>query len=170
MQINFRRSEVIDASCTCAAGKGLCHHTVAVLYQLQHYQKLGLKVVPPLASKTSMPQVKKYLNVIANNYDPEADPSFGLLEIKCPVLESINDCKFLTRSPEGLLHLKKSHEYYYQIIGQLGLAGNQWWDLFVKADADYHCERIYFDEDFFYAMKEKLDIFYFNHFLPLYEI
>ena len=61
MQINFRRSEVIDASCTCAAGKGLCHHTVAVLYQLQHYQKLGLKVVPPLASKTSMPQVKKIL-------------------------------------------------------------------------------------------------------------
>lgn len=43
-------------TCSCAAGKGLCHHVLALLYRLQHYQKLNLKVVPQLTSKTSKPQ------------------------------------------------------------------------------------------------------------------
>jgi len=44
-------------TCTCAAGQALCHHAVAVVYQIQHYQKLGLTVVPPIVSQTSLPQV-----------------------------------------------------------------------------------------------------------------
>ena len=55
--IQFRATVVQSTCCTCAPGKSLYHHTIAVLYQLQHYSKLDLKVVPPLASKTSQPQV-----------------------------------------------------------------------------------------------------------------
>ena len=42
--------------CSCAAGKGLCHHVIGLLYSLCHYQMLGLKSVPPIVSKTSRPQ------------------------------------------------------------------------------------------------------------------
>ena len=44
-------------NCSCAAGKGLCQHTIGLLYALNHYQLLGLKSVPPIISKTSLPQV-----------------------------------------------------------------------------------------------------------------
>ena len=40
--------------CCC---KGLCQHTVGLLYLLSHYQLLGLKSIPPIISKTSLPQV-----------------------------------------------------------------------------------------------------------------
>jgi hypothetical protein len=53
-----------DQKCSCAAGQALCHHAVALLYQLQHYQKLGLKVVPPVVSKTSVPQVGTFLSYL----------------------------------------------------------------------------------------------------------
>ena len=35
-------------NCSCAAGKGLCQHTIGLLYALNHYQLLGLKSVPPI--------------------------------------------------------------------------------------------------------------------------
>jgi hypothetical protein len=44
-------------TCSCAAGRLLCHHVVAFLHQLHHYQQLGLAVVPPIVSQTSLPQV-----------------------------------------------------------------------------------------------------------------
>ena len=44
-------------TCTCAAGKGFCQHTIGLLYSLSHYQLLGLKSILPIISKTSLPQV-----------------------------------------------------------------------------------------------------------------
>ncbi|KAI8486972.1 hypothetical protein Bbelb_352320 [Branchiostoma belcheri] len=46
----------VDCACSCTAGKGTCNHSVALLYQLAHFQNLGLERVPPIASKTSAPQ------------------------------------------------------------------------------------------------------------------
>eukprot|EP00058_Branchiostoma_floridae_P026669 XP_002612160.1 hypothetical protein BRAFLDRAFT_125368 [Branchiostoma floridae] len=46
----------VDCDCSCTAGKGTCNHSVALLYQLSHFQNLGLHKVPPIASKTSAPQ------------------------------------------------------------------------------------------------------------------
>jgi hypothetical protein len=48
-------------TCSCAAGRAMCHHVVALVYQLQHYQKLDLHVVPPVLSKTSLPQVSSFI-------------------------------------------------------------------------------------------------------------
>ena len=98
-------------------------------------------------------------------YDPDAQPVFGLLEIKCPSVETIADCKYLTVSNEGRFQLKKTHEYYFQVMGQMGLTGSKWCDFFVHAKHEYHCERILYDDDFFQRMKEKLDLFYFNFLL-----
>ena len=44
-------------TCTFAAGKGLRQHTVGLFYSLSHYQLLGLKSIPPIILKTSLPQV-----------------------------------------------------------------------------------------------------------------
>ncbi|KAK2564580.1 hypothetical protein P5673_012037 [Acropora cervicornis] len=43
-------------TCTCAVGKGLCQHTTGLLYSMSHFQLLGLKSIPPIISKTSLPQ------------------------------------------------------------------------------------------------------------------
>lgn len=47
---------VTDHSYSCVAGKGVCNHTVSLLYQLAHYATLNLSVVPPSVSKTAQPQ------------------------------------------------------------------------------------------------------------------
>ena len=99
-------------------------------------------------------------------YDPDATPPYGLLEIKCPSKESINDLKYLKVLPNGVISLRESHEYFYQIMGQMGNTGATWCDFYVKCEEDFHLERIFFKPDFFLSMKHKLDFFYFNYFLP----
>ena len=76
----------------------------------------------------------------------------------------VQNAKCLRRI-NGELKLKKSHEYYYQIQGQLGLTGMQWSDLMVLCKDDYHIERIYFDQEFFDSMCTNLNKFYFEFFL-----
>lgn len=99
-------------------------------------------------------------------YDPSADDSFGLLEVKCPVATSLSQVKYFQTLPSGERLLKKPHAYYYQIMGQLGVTGAAWCDFFVYTETEYHIERIVYDTAFFADMKEKLDVFYFSYFLP----
>lgn len=100
-------------------------------------------------------------------YDSQHPNPFGLLEIKCPSVDTIMDCKYLhVNRQTGNLQLKRSDAYYYQVMGQLGITGSEWCDFFVYARNDYHVERIYFDANMFADMKLKLDQFYFEFFLP----
>ncbi|CAC5380290.1 unnamed protein product [Mytilus coruscus] len=51
--------EFKSTQCECKARNGNCSHCIGLLYILSHFQKLGLKAVPPFQSKTlktSMPQ------------------------------------------------------------------------------------------------------------------
>lgn len=43
-------------SCSCAAGKALCNHVVALLFQTAHFSTMGFKAVPLPLSCTSMLQ------------------------------------------------------------------------------------------------------------------
>ena len=98
-------------------------------------------------------------------FDPnENDDPFGLMEAKCLQCLSVRSAKCL-RLVNGELKLRKTHEYYYHIQGQLGLTGMQWCDLMVLCKHDWHIERIYFDEEFFNSMCSNLDKFYFDFFL-----
>ncbi len=92
--------------------------------------------------------------------------SFGLLEIKCPAKNSCQDCPYLQRQADGGYKLKETHVYYYQIIGQLGLTGMPWCDFFVMCAEDYHLQRIHLDVEKWGEMKDKLDLFFFDYFLP----
>lgn len=97
-------------------------------------------------------------------YDEEAALKFGLLEIKCPDVDFISDCSYLKQTESGSKQ-KEIHQYYYQIMGQMGITGHPWCDLFVMGRIDTHCERIYFSQDVFNSMKDSLDQFYFDYFL-----
>ncbi|CAH1230756.1 Hypp334 [Branchiostoma lanceolatum] len=56
LKMSISSDKKVECTCSCTAGKGTCNHSVALLYQLSHYQNLGLHNVPPIASKTSVPQ------------------------------------------------------------------------------------------------------------------
>lgn len=97
-------------------------------------------------------------------FDPSRQPQFGLLEIKCPQNSSVLEVKYLKRSGNNL-ELRKNHIYYYQILTQLAVTGLQWCDFFVFCSSDHHLETIYFDPHIWQEVKDKVDTFFFNHFL-----
>lgn len=100
-------------------------------------------------------------------YDPdEATDPWGLLEIKCTKSPTISQCDYLKRSGQGnKLMLKRTHAYYMQVMGQMGLTGSNWCDFFVCATDDFHVERITFDKQFFLDNFTKLVKFFFEFFL-----
>lgn len=98
--------------------------------------------------------------------DPSASPTHGVLEIKCPNKDSVRDCKYLHCNTDGSLSLKTTHEYYFQVMGQMGITGLKWCDFFVKCKDDHHLERVHFEPKRWENMKCKLDTFFFTFFLP----
>lgn len=69
---------------------------------------------------------------------------YGLPEIKCPNVEKVSSCQYLKLLLNGNLYfLKKFHEYSYQIMGQVDIAGCEWCDFFVISLTAYHKESIF---------------------------
>jgi len=96
-------------------------------------------------------------------YDPTEDPPWGLLEIKCSMAEDLSKLNYLKfNERNGTYSVRKSHAYYYQMMGCIGLTGSKWEDFFVFCQQEFHCERIYFDTELFLNMLDKLNLFYFN--------
>jgi len=50
--------------------------------------------------------------------DPEGQPVFGLLEIKCPNVTSYVDCPYVMIK-EGTHTLRRTHPYNWQVQGQM---------------------------------------------------
>lgn len=104
-------------------------------------------------------------------HDPDEDPEFGLLEIKCPIskrnksIEEACDAKFSCCVINGKLHLKENTDYYFQVQGQMVLCGVQWCDFVVFNGKDVWVERVRKDNSFCDAMLLKLSKFYVDHFL-----
>ena len=101
----------------------------------------------------------------------------GLLEIKCPFkaakdrltpTEAAATIKgfFSTLSKTGTAELKRSHDYYYQVQGQLAITKLQWCDFFVWTPKGYTVERINADSSLWEEMKPKLLRFYIEGILP----
>ena len=100
-------------------------------------------------------------------------PCQGLLEIKCPSVhrqktpeEACSDKTFFCELVEGLVTLKRNHNFYYQVQGQLGASGKIWCDFVVWTMKGMSVERIVFDEAFWKSMVEKLHSFYVNAIVP----
>ena len=131
--------------------------------------------------------------------DPRINDIQGLVEIKCPGrakdvslmdLATMKSSNFYLKESDGKLHLKKNHDYYYQIKillvrniqnhwslsyvclqiqGQLHILKRRWCDFVVwtPREDDYSQERIYYDQKFWEEkMLPKLNNFYLTSLLP----
>ena len=103
----------------------------------------------------------------------------GLLEIKCPfrgIKASLVDLctkpefepsTFFLKYNEGKFHLKTTHNYYYQVQGQLYITGRPWCDFVVWTPSHTSVERIWFDSILWGTkIYPRLREFYMNSLLP----
>lgn len=104
-------------------------------------------------------------------YDPSTAKSFGLAEVKCPyscrTITPTEACSkpyfFCTVCPDtGKPKLKKSHPYYAQVQGQMGVTKREWCDFVVYTEKGLSIERIHFDELFWKDIVIKLTDFFDN--------
>lgn len=99
----------------------------------------------------------------------------GLVEVKCPLrcadMSALQlarkDSSFCLQEVEdGVLRLKKNHNYYYQIQGQLHIASRSVCYFLVWSPLGSHMERIEYDPEFWEDIEEILEAFYRNCLLP----
>ncbi|XP_054265988.1 uncharacterized protein LOC128988593 [Macrosteles quadrilineatus] len=100
----------------------------------------------------------------------------GLVEVKClpsvkaPLVECVKEKKTLCLeiNKEEIISLKKRHNYFFQIQGQLNVTGRKWCDLIVyTAIKQLFIERIYIDSELWrQVMLPKLKRFYMDCMLP----
>ena len=53
---------------------------------------------------------------------------------------------------DGDIQLATSHDYYFQVQGQLGVTGRKWCDFFVYTQKGFHLERIPFNKELWELM------------------
>lgn len=97
---------------------------------------------------------------------------YGILEIKCPytlrdkTADELLAESFCSELSESGPRLKRNHDYYSQIIGQMGVSGLSWGDFVVFGKDFILIERIRLDPSEWEALKADLDYFYFSTLLP----
>ena len=94
----------------------------------------------------------------------------GVLEIKCPVSDHGVDelCALksfcLQQNSDGLLKLKKQHQYYTQLQWEMGVTSCKWADFAVYTQTcsgySMHVERVMFSQDFWATAVKKACKFY----------
>jgi len=104
----------------------------------------------------------------------DQDELLGVLEIKCPFsareMTPIEAAQKLPSFPcqviGGNLSLKRNHDYFFQVQGQLAITHAQWCDFCVYTPHGFSLERIMFDESFWKSVVCKLDDFYCKFIVP----
>ena len=110
--------------------------------------------------------------------DPVSHPHFGLLEVKCPYKyrgvtpkEAADSdptfCLKYTDCLSPVLNLRKDHDYYYQVQGQVAITGAHWCDFFVYTFKGMCIQRVPFNNAFWNEKKVKLEQFYLQQCLQL---
>lgn len=96
-----------------------------------------------------------------------------IVEIKCPyngrnsAILPGKHFPFLTINSDGQIHLKETHNYYYQIMGQLAISKKASCIFIVYTLQELYVEKIAFDSDFFFQnMLPLLTAFYKEHYCP----
>lgn len=94
----------------------------------------------------------------------------GLCEIKCPYsnrhLTPNAETVLYLENVNGTCRLKRSHEYFYQIQGQMGITGRNYCDFFVYTVHGYHCERIVFETGLWQSIVDNCIQFWTLHIAP----
>ena len=108
-------------------------------------------------------------------HDPTEDPPYGVVEFKNPYsMRNLTLCEAaikakgfcLQYNPDtDKLQLKKNHNYFYQIQCTMFCTGQKWCDLVVRTK-DMYIERVYYDNNFWPTILQRLREFYFTAVLP----
>lgn len=95
------------------------------------------------------------------------DGEFGIVEVKCPykhrlhsIEEACSDSGFHLQLIGGQVQLRKNHDYYFQVMGQLAITEAAFCDLVTWTCNDVHIIRIYLDNLLWGDMLKKLKDFY----------
>ena len=98
------------------------------------------------------------------------DGCIHIAEVKCPfkhressIEEACKDPSFCLEKKDGKILLKRSHNYYYQVIGQLGITGAVSCYFVVWTLNDVFIEEVILDKEFWSCMQHILKSFYCNH-------
>ena len=154
---------------------GLKYEPVA----LEQYQKYMMSIRRPvkiLKSGLVISLDSPYLGASpdAKVIDPGCNDPFGLSEVKCPEtkylvtpLDACSDSNFFMEEVDGKPKLKRTHKYYSQVQGLMGVTGAKWCDFVVYTSKGMSIERIPFDPQFWNELKGTLIMYYFKHFLAL---
>ena len=67
----------------------------------------------------------------------------------------------------GQLTLRETHPYFYQIQGQMAICGAEWCDFVVYTFKGMSIQRIKFSQQFWDDTLTKLQLFYFDKFIPI---
>ena len=103
----------------------------------------------------------------------ELSKTLGLVEYKCPysardstVQDAAMSKDFFANIQNGKVTLKWTHNYYYQIQGQMAICKRKWCDFVIWTPKEMTTERIVFDPIFWQEMLPKLELFYDRAILP----
>ncbi|KAH9364968.1 hypothetical protein HPB48_015290 [Haemaphysalis longicornis] len=105
-------------------------------------------------------------------FDPSETPVHGLLEIRCPYSQKeksfseIADPFYMVKEHQGTFREDRSHDYYFQVLGQMALAGLSWTYFAMFSDQFMIVERIRFCEQEWAVARPKLDHSFFSVLLP----
>lgn len=97
---------------------------------------------------------------------------FGVAKVKCPEtkyhvtpLDASQDPNFFCEAVNGQCKLKRTHSYFAEVQGHMGVTGASWCDFIVYTKKGISVERILFDAAYWTDLKQKLHSFYFAHFI-----
>ena len=102
--------------------------------------------------------------------DPHSD---CLLEIKCPYkfrditpVEAASQKGFFDQLDNGTVVLKRQHDYYFQVQGQMAICQQKWCDFVIYTSVGISVQRISFDQTFWTAMLSTLTELYSTGLVP----
>ena len=82
------------------------------------------------------------------------------------IREACSDKDFGLLITESCIQLQRSHNYYFQVLGQLAVTGANYCHFLVWTLQDRHLEKIPFDAELWTTMLKKLKDFYHLHLGP----
>ena len=79
--------------------------------------------------------------------------------------DATSDNRFCLYMENGVAKLKKDHEYYDQVQGQMAITRTKWCDFVVYTSLGLNIDRVYFDAEHWKKLRQNyslyiLDIFY----------